>query len=199
MRKQKISRLALLALFVAIEIILVITPLGYIQIGTLQPTTCHVPVILAALLLGKTEGAIMGLVFGLSSMIYGTVVPSPASLFFSPFYSGNILSGVVAVVPRIIFGFLAGWLNEVLLKAKFNDHLRVILTAVLATVAHTIMVLGLIYVFFGELYASTFGLDYSTLLKTFVLTLFSTNCLFEILLAALISWPVVRAVEASRK
>ncbi|MBQ4253885.1 MAG: ECF transporter S component [Erysipelotrichaceae bacterium] len=199
MRKQKISRLALLALFVAIEIILVITPLGYIQIGPLQPTTCHVPVILAALLLGKADGAIMGLVFGLSSMIYGTVVVSPASLFFSPFVSGNILSGVIAIVPRILFGFLAGLLNEIFQKANFNKHLRVILAAVLATVAHTVMVLGMIYVFFGELYASTFGLDYNTLLKTFALTLFSTNCLFEILLAALISWPVVRAVEASRK
>lgn len=199
MRKQNINKLALLALFIAIEIVLVVTPLGYIQLGTLQPTTMHVPVILAALLLGKKEGAFMGLVFGITSMVYGTLVPSPASLFFSPFYSGNVLSGVVAVLPRVLFGFIAGWLYEVFKKKNLNKHLSVILAAVLATAAHTVMVLGLIYVFFGRLYAETFGLEYATLFKTFALTLFSTNCLFEMTLAALISWPVVRAVEASRK
>lgn len=195
MKNRKTYRLALLALFIAIEITLVFTPLGYIQLGAIQPTTCHVPVILAGLILGRRDGAIMGVVFGLSSILYGTMMPSPASLFFSPFYSGNILSGVVALLPRILLGYGAGALFEVFKKKDINENVRVIATAVIMTVAHTIMVLGLIYVFFGHLYAETFNLEYGSLLKTFVLSIFSTNGLFEIALAALICWPVYKAIS----
>ena len=46
--KQKTKNMVLLALFGCIEIVLMLTPLGYIPIGPVRATTLHIPVILLA-------------------------------------------------------------------------------------------------------------------------------------------------------
>ena len=45
--KQKIQRLTLAAFFIAIEVVMAYTPIGYIPVGALSITTMHLPVILA--------------------------------------------------------------------------------------------------------------------------------------------------------
>ena len=42
--KQKIQRLTLAAFFVAIELLMGFTPIGYIPVGALSITTMHLPV-----------------------------------------------------------------------------------------------------------------------------------------------------------
>ena len=49
--KQKTKNMVLLALFGCIEIVLMLTPLGYIPIGPVRATTLHIPVILAGVLM----------------------------------------------------------------------------------------------------------------------------------------------------
>ena len=66
MRSKKTQYMTFMAMFLAIEIILVVTPLGYIPIGPLSATTMHIPVIIAGITLGKKAGAQLGLVFGLT-------------------------------------------------------------------------------------------------------------------------------------
>ena len=53
MKSKKTQYMTSMALFLAIEIILVVTPLGYIPIGPLNATTMHIPVIIAGIILGK--------------------------------------------------------------------------------------------------------------------------------------------------
>lgn len=69
MKSKKTQYMTSMALFLAIEIILVVTPLGYIPIGPLNATTMHIPVIIAGIVLGKKAGAELGFVFGLTSLI----------------------------------------------------------------------------------------------------------------------------------
>ncbi len=202
--KEKIKRLVVMALFIAIEIVLMYTPLGYLPIGVLQLTTLHIPVILAGILLGPGAGAFMGLVFGLTSMVYATTVPNAASFIFSPFYSaggysGNFGSVVIALVPRIILGWGSGLLYRLLGgTANKRQNISVIVTAIVMTLVHSVLVLGGIYIFFGPLYAQAVGIEYSALAAA-LLAVITSNGILEALLAALVCWPVSRAVHLVEK
>ena len=56
MNQQKTRNLALMSLFIAIEILMVMVPfLGFIPIGPLRATTLHIPVIIAGIVLGKKQ------------------------------------------------------------------------------------------------------------------------------------------------
>ena len=79
MKSKKTQYMTSMALFLAIEIILVVTPLGYIPIGPLNATTMHIPVIIAGIVLGKKAGAELGFVFGLTSLIKATIQPGITS------------------------------------------------------------------------------------------------------------------------
>ena len=108
-RKQRTKRITYLALFMAIEALLVMVPfLGFIPIGPLRATTLHIPVIIAAIVLGTKEGCLVGLVFGIFSLLNNTINPTVTSFAFSPFISGNILSAAIAIVPRVLIGFVSG-------------------------------------------------------------------------------------------
>ncbi|MEG2834325.1 MAG: ECF transporter S component, partial [Ruthenibacterium sp.] len=72
MRKSspKALDLAQLALFSAIVIVLAFTPfLGYIPLGITKATIIHIPVIIGSILLGPKKGAILGALFGATSLI----------------------------------------------------------------------------------------------------------------------------------
>ena len=49
MKNHKTQYMAFMAMFLAIEIALVLTPLGYIQLGIISATTMHIPVIIAGI------------------------------------------------------------------------------------------------------------------------------------------------------
>lgn len=85
MKSKKTQYMTSMALFLAIEIILVVTPLGYIPIGPLNATTMHIPVIIAGIVLGKKAGAELGFVFGLIKFNKATIQPGITSFCFSPF------------------------------------------------------------------------------------------------------------------
>ena len=82
--KQRVLRLTLAAFFVAIEIVLAITPLGYIPIGAISITTLHIPVILGGVLMGPGFGAMVGFVFGMTKTF----------LKGEPYEGGSIPQGV---------------------------------------------------------------------------------------------------------
>lgn len=85
MRNNKIAELVLTALFAAIIIIMAFTPLGYIPLVVINATIIHIPVILGSLFCGPKKGGFLGFIFGLTSFIKNTVMPTSLSAFvFSP-------------------------------------------------------------------------------------------------------------------
>lgn len=190
MNKQKTKNLAFMSLFIAIEILMVMVPfLGFIPVGPLRATTLHIPVIIAGIVLGKEKGAGIGLVFGLSSLIMNTIQPTVTSFVFSPFISGSILSAFIAIVPRVLIGYVAGLIYE-LLKGK-NETIAMIVGSFLGAMTNTILVLGGIYVIFGSQYASAIGQDFSTLLP-YLLGIITTNGIVEAIVGTIIAVMVSR-------
>ena len=197
MKSKKTQYMTSMALFLAIEIILVVTPLGYIPIGPLN-ATMHIPVIIAGIVLGKKAGAELGFVFGLTSLIKATIQPGITSFCFSPFVtigtmSGNYKSLLIAFVPRILLGYLAGFVFEIM-KKNNRENLGVVVGALTGAITNTVLVLSGIYIFFGEAYASAVGVQYSTLV-TVLLGVVSTNGILEAILGAIVSLAIYKALK----
>ncbi len=118
-KKSTTYELVLTALFAAIIGAMAFTPLGYIPLVVINATTIHIPVILGSLFLGPKKGGLLGGVFGLTSFLRSTFVPSSLSAFvFSPVIAVSTINptGVgatlavvlkslfIAFVPRILIG-----------------------------------------------------------------------------------------------
>ncbi|MDU7337311.1 MAG: ECF transporter S component [Clostridium sp.] len=191
---KRILFLAQFSMLLAIQMIVCFTPLGSIPIGPMVATLAGVPVIITAIMLGTKAGALMGFFTGLFSFLVMTFTPpSPVAFVFTPFYSigeakGNLWSLVICFVPRILIGVVAGIVFQSLSKAlKGKKSAKVIpyaISGIFGSMTATILVLGGIYVFFGQAYAATLGMSYELLLGALGITI-ATNGLLEAAICAI--------------
>ena len=93
-KKHDTQWMVSVALMAAIVILLANTPLGMIQLPIIKATTVHIPVIIGAILLGPSAGAILGFVFGVCSLVSNTMAPT-LSFAFSPFMSTTGIPGAI--------------------------------------------------------------------------------------------------------
>lgn len=185
--KTRIRKMTILSMFIAIELIMAMTPIGYLSLGAISITTMHIPVIFAGILLGPTDGAILGFVFGMTSFLKATFAPTITSFCFSPFYSvgeihGNFWSILIAFGPRIVLGYLSGLLYTKLKRIKKNTIIAESIIAIGMTLLHTLMVMGMIWLFFGKVYANVTGLAVSAV----IVTVITSNGILEMIVAGFI-------------
>lgn len=146
------------ALMAAIVIVLANTPLGMIQLPIIKATTVHIPVILGAILLGSSAGAILGAVFGICSLVSNTMAPTLLSFAFSPFLSTTGIPGAlkaiwISVGCRILIGVVAGWLWVLFTKIKLNQFIALPIVGFVGSMVNTVTVMGSIYFLFAQQYA----------------------------------------------
>ena len=157
-RKRDTKWLALMALFVAIEIFLNVTGIGLIPLPLIKGTTLHIPVIIGAVLLGPMAGGILGGVFGLCSIWTNSVAPSVLSFAFSPFLASSLIGALktiwIALGCRILIGVVAGWLWIALKKIKVNDLIALPIVGVAGALTNTALVMGSIYFLLRPEYAA---------------------------------------------
>lgn len=197
--KNEVKRFVLFAFFVAIELVLMFTPLGFIPIGVIRATTLHIPVIICAIVLGYKEGILLGFIFGLASLTINTFTPSPSSFLFSPFIKigdigGNYASLIITFVPRMLLGFSAKFFYDLFKKFKLNENITVGLSSVLSTFLHTTLVLSGIYIFFKEPYAILKNIAVDSLFNVLV-TVVLTNGIMEMVIGAIISLFVIKSLN----
>ncbi|MEI7770964.1 MAG: ECF transporter S component [Chloroflexales bacterium] len=111
----------------AISIVLSVTRLGYLPVPNLSgdATILHVPVIIGAVLEGPVVGSLVGLIFGIFSLIQG------GPLFANP---------LISVVPRILIG-ITSWLAYRSLQ-KVNVDVAAAVAGIVGTLTNTILVVG---------------------------------------------------------
>ena len=183
---SKTRQLTQLSLLIALEAVMAFTPLGFIMIPPISITILHIPVIIGAILMGPTYGGILGGAFGVLSMIKATFfAASPADLLFSPFASGApVQSAVMCIVPRILLGVAAALLNQ-LLRQVTKDIAAMAVSSILATLLHSVMVLGAMWLFFQAMP-----------LRDVFVTVASLNCIVEMLAAGVVGTAVCKPVMA---
>jgi uncharacterized membrane protein len=145
-------------MLIAVLLVMGMTGIGFIPLPVIKATTMHIPVILGAILLGPGAGAILGGAFGLCSIWANTITPGLLSFAFSPFMSttgfpGMVKSVWIALGCRILFGWLAGWIWKLLKQLKVRDLVALPVTGAVATVCHTLLVMGSIYILLAQQYA----------------------------------------------
>ena len=195
-KKTDVRLLAQMALLVALELVLAFTPLGYIPLGFMNATTMHIPVILGACLLGPKAGAVLGAEFGITSVIRATITPNLTSFVFTPFYSfspefsGNWTSLIVAIVPRVLIGVIAGLVFQLVMRLSHDKQAVALpIAGFVGSMVNTIGVMGLIYLLFGEQYAAAGGKSFDLLLGV-IMGVVGINGVPEALIAAVLTLAV---------
>lgn len=99
----------------AISILLGVTKLGFIPffLGT-SITILHVPVIVGAVLEGPWVGTVIGLIFGVFSLIWAYIGPNgPGDIYFQ--------NAFISILPRLFIGLLA-YLTYTLVKKQASSR-----------------------------------------------------------------------------
>lgn len=207
-RNTKTRELVQLALFSAIILVMVSIPyLGYIPLGFMNATIIHVPVIIGALLLGPRNGAILGFIFGLTSLFNNTFNPNVTSFVFSPFYTaggvhGGIRSLIVCFVPRILIGIVAYYSYQYVIKIVGDKvsgkSIAFAVAGVTGSLTNTILVMSGIYILFGSSYAVAKGIAVEGLYKI-IFAIIGTQGIPEAIIAAIIVTAVGQALYQFRQ
>ncbi|MCV9888031.1 ECF transporter S component [Metabacillus halosaccharovorans] len=192
-KNNKTFRMVLLGMLSAIIIIQTTIPfLGYIPIGPLSLTIIQVTVIIAAIVLGTKEGAIVGGIWGIITFVRAFIAPTSV---IAPIVFTNPL---VSVLPRILIGVVAAYVFHRILSGKLNETVRMSVAGVLGSLTNTVLVLGFIYLFYREPYANFLELDMEQLLPA-LMTIVATNGITEAILsgvlAPIISKPLLKSIK----
>ncbi len=205
---KKSLQTAQLALFSSLIILLAFIPgIGYIPLGVTRATIIHVPVIIGSIVLGPKMGAVLGGVFGLTSLISNTLTPTVTSFVFTPFFEGaglggNPLSLVICFVPRILVGvvpyFVYKGVIKLLNKIKGKETVSLITAGICGAMTNTILVMGMIYLFFGESYAKAKEISYDALLGV-ILGIIGVNGVLEAITAAVLTCVICKVLFKIKK
>lgn len=142
--------MTLLALMSAIIIVMLAIPgLGYIPLPYMNATLVHIPVIILAIVKGPKLGALIGGVFGVSSLINSLIRPNITSFIF--------INPLVSVLPRILIGLITGYISKHLNKKKWKYNLQNIIPAGIGSMVNTVGVLGMIYLLYAKDYLEVTG------------------------------------------
>jgi len=191
--REKSRELAILGMFSAIIFILAFTPLGFIPLPFVRATTIHIPVIVGALILGPKCGAVLGFMFGLTSLINNTFNPTVTSFVFSPFYqlpgeeSGSWLSLIVVFVPRILVGVVP-WFVFAGLKKLISEKIEPVswmLAGIAGSMTNTLLVMHFIFVFFGEAWNSVRA-EPAEVIYAAIISIIAANGIPEAIVAGII-------------
>ncbi len=198
-QREKLRTLTQMSLLTAIMLVMSFTPLGYLPLGFMNATLMHVPVIIGGCVLGAKNGAVLGGIFGITSVVRATLEPLLTSFVFTPFYSfsdefhGSWVSLIVAIVPRICIGLVAGVVFSALEKTTKNQSLSLVAAGIAGSLTNTIGVMGLIYLLFGEQYANATSQSFDLLFAA-ILSIICINGVPEAIIAAVLTLAVGKAL-----
>ncbi len=185
-RSLSTKKMTVIGMLGAVSIVLGMTPLGFIPIGPTKATIMHIPVIIAAMIEGPLVGAIVGLIFGIFSLIQSVTSPTVVSfVFWNP---------LVSVVPRVLIGIVSYYSYASIRKIVKNDTLAVAITGAIGTLTNTVGVLFMIYILYAVRFVEAIGQDASSVGKI-IMGIGITNGIPEMIVAILIVTGVMRGLK----
>lgn len=191
-KKQGFSvrHMAVTAMLGAISVVLGVTQLGFIPIGATRATIMHIPVIIGAIVEGPIVGALVGLIFGIFSIITAITTPTPVSfVFWNP---------LVSVLPRVLIGIGSYYVYKTSSKLCKNETVAYGITGVLGTLINTVGVLGMIYILYAERFVTAAGI-FGKHARLVIGGIALTNGIPEMIIAALIVSASVAGIKKIKR
>lgn len=193
MQKRKAYRTAILGILIAIIFVQSMVPfLGFIPTGFINITIIHITVIVAAIVLGPKDGAIVGLVWGIGTII--RAFTSPTSIIDTTVFTNP----VVSILPRIIVGLVAGYTYLWFKKHTKKRVLGMAVASGLGSLTNTVLVLGLMRVMYSSAMAQAYATQ-TDLLNKVLLVIVGTNGIPEMIAAIVIAPAISAAILKSNK
>ena len=181
-KKNLIKELVIIAVLISLELLLALTPLGYLPIGPLVISFMMLPVAVAAISTGIKGGAITGTVFGITSFAtcFGKDIFGTTLCGISP-----VLTGILCIGTRLLAGLLAG-LIFCALKKVLNRYVLYYVTGFCAALLNTLLFTSTLILFFANTeYLQGFIAGKN--LFIFACTFVGINAIFEIIAATLLT------------
>lgn len=148
-KTRNTKQLALLGLLTGVLLLMAYTPLGYLNIGPLAISFNVIPVALAAVALGPIGGAVIGAVFGITSFLQCIGVGGSSAMGVVLFGINPFLAFIQRFVPRLLDGFLLGYVFRGMRKAS-NTHLACFVTGFCSALFNTVLFMGALVLLFGN-------------------------------------------------
>ncbi len=191
MRSTKTIKMTQMAILIAVVLIMAFTPLGYLKTAGLEISLIPIPVAIGAMVIGPAAGAVLGLVFGVTSFYqcFGM------SFFGSMLLSINpVFTFIVCVPTRILTGYLAGVIFKILLKADKKNTICYFAGGFITAFLNTLFFMTAIVVFFWNTeYIQSFNPTGANVF-VFVLLFVGVNGVVEVIASALAGGLVSKAV-----
>ena len=188
MRDKRVLEITTAGVFGAIILFLSLVPApwgltwGFFRVtGGVEITIIHIPVIIGGIFGGKRVAIMLGFIFGLGSLLAALIYGGVFSVFF--------LNPLVSILPRMLF-----WYFIYLFYLQLNRIIKIPIVSMalsfgLSTLAHSLMVLTMLYIFSfnSEAYGTAFG---DANIITFFGIILGLNAVLEITIAILIGTPI---------
>ncbi len=147
MRNTKILRMVQLAVLIALILIMAFTNIGYIKAGVIEISLIMIPVVIGSMVMGAGAGAILGLVFGLTSFYqcFGMSAFGAVLLGINPF-----LTFLVCVVPRVLAGWLPGLIFKAMMKVDKTKTVSYFVCGLLGAFFNTLFFTSLLLLCFWK-------------------------------------------------
>lgn len=138
-----------LAMLSAILLIMSFTPLGYLNIGPLAISLNMIPVGIGAVTLGPVGAAVLGGLFGITSFLQCLGIGGTSAMGVILFEIHPLLTFVQRFVPRLLAGFLSGWVY-LGVKRLTNGTVAGFVTGFCAALFNTVLFMLALILLFGQ-------------------------------------------------
>lgn len=147
MKDKKILKLTEIAILTALIVVMSFTPIGYLNYGLIAITFLMIPVAVGGIVIGPGASAVLGLVFGITSIAQAFGINEFGTLLMTINPFGTF---VVLVVARVLAGFLCGVVYKGMEKICKAMPVNMAVASFSASAFNTVFYVGFILLFFGN-------------------------------------------------
>lgn len=184
-----------LALLTAIILLLAFTPLGYIKLSVgLSITLVGVPVIVGAITLGPTGGAILGGIFGLTSFAQAFGLEPFGTALFGINPIGTFIT---CMIPRILMGWLTALIFIGLKKVDKTKVMSYVVTSLAGSLLNTVLFMTSLMIFFYRtsiIQEMAAGFNVSNVFAL-VIAMVGVNAVAEIIAGGILGTAIAKPVD----
>ena len=193
---QRTRTMVTLGLIGGILLLMAYTPLGYLNIGPLAITLNVIPVAIAAIALGPKGGAAAGAIFGMTSFLQCIGVGGTSAMGAMLFGINPVLAFIQRFVPRVLDGFLLGYIFRFVRKHT-NGYVSCVVTGFFSAFLNTLFFMSSLVLLFGNTQYMQDLIGGRNVI-VFICAFVGINAVFEMIASSVITGAVGSALIKAR-